>query len=267
MKTSITISPRALGGFFSNCSKILQRVIAYFNRNKAIPDVVDCSRLFKWYKPRGKGHLDILNDYFEKRDELEVEYTKDVHYSIWDQFGEYKNIDYEFITPFMKKYFSPSMEIKNIISDMEVKYKLDYENTCVLLYRGNDKVRETSLCEYDEMVEQANIIKTKNPDIRFLIQSDETEFLDEMKSTFQGSFCFYDEIRHTPRQRNGDDHVMAKVFPDDAYEFAKYYLAITFIMSKCKHVIFNSSGNCSMWVALYRGNVDGVVQYLDGKFV
>jgi hypothetical protein len=47
--------------------------------------------------------------------------------------------------------------------------------------------------------------------------------------------------------------------------FSKYYLAITIIMSKCKYVICGS-GNCSIWIMLYRGNNKNVCQYLDGTW-
>ena len=45
--------------------------------------------------------------------------------------------------PLINKYFSPSDEINEIITTMKKKYSLDYENICVLFYRGNDKNRET----------------------------------------------------------------------------------------------------------------------------
>ena len=50
------------------------------------------------------------------------------------------------------------------------------------------------------------------------------------------------------------------------YDFSKYYLAITLIMSKCKYIICGS-GNCSMWIMLYRGNNNNVYQNLNNKWL
>ena len=36
-------------------------------------------------------------------------------------------------------------------------------------------------------------------------------------------------------------------------------------MSKCKYVICGSSGNCSLWIALYRGNADNIFQCMGGN--
>lgn len=52
---------------------------------------------------------------------------------------------------------------------------------------------------------------------------------------------------------------------DKNYEFSKYYLAITIIMSKCKYIICGS-GNCSIWIMFYRENNKNVCQYRKGKW-
>lgn len=85
-----------------------------------------------------------------------------------------------------------------------------------------------------------------------------------MTKTFpSNSFYFKDEIRSMNRQCSTVD----KIFKDKNYEFSKYYLAITIIMSKCKYVVCGSSGNCSIWIAFYRGNANNMYQFLKGEFV
>jgi hypothetical protein len=39
--------------------------------------------------------------------------------------------------------------------------------------------------------------------------------------------------------------------------YSQYYLAITMIMAKCKFVLC-ANGNCSLWIALFRGNSDNI---------
>lgn len=140
---------------------------------------------------------------------------------------------------------------------MELKYNLVYDNICVLFYRGNDKMTETSLSSYEDYVVYANTVMKNNSNIIFLIQSDETEFIEYMSRQFPNSFHFKDEIRHV----NKCNSTVDKLLKDKNYEFSKYYLAITIIMSKCKYIICGS-GNCSMWIMLYRGNNNNTYQYL-----
>ena len=37
-------------GFFSCCSVKLREIVDFINSNKRIPDIVDSSEQFKWYK-------------------------------------------------------------------------------------------------------------------------------------------------------------------------------------------------------------------------
>jgi hypothetical protein len=244
-------------GFFSCCSVKLTDIVNYINSNSKIPDAVCSSLQFEWYK---KDFSDVTYEYFEHYDEVT---DVSINYHYHNQFIDYSTLDYNNIVPVVKKYFSPSKQISNIIEGIENKYCLKYDNICVLFYRGNDKVTETSLCSYDDYMSYANSILENNPNILFLIQSDETEFIDYMSAKFpNNSFYFKDEIRHI----NKSETTVDKVFKEMNHEFSKYYLAITIIMSRCKYIVFGS-GNCSIWILLYRGNNNNVYQNLDGKWL
>jgi len=73
---------------------------------------------------------------------------------------------------------------------------------------------------------------------------------------------FRDLIRHIHKC----DNKFEKVLPHLNYEFSKYFLAIVIIISKCKHVVCGS-GNISMWIAFFRGNVENFHQYFNGGWV
>lgn len=253
-------------GFFSCCSVILHHTIEFFNKYKKIPDVLDTTNTFFWYKPMGCNH-DIRYEYFENEENEEnkenIDYKNPVDYKEYYQFSNYKHLDYVNILPFINKYFTPSKQIKEIIQTMETKYNIDYNNLCVLFYRGNDKSTETKLCNYNEYIEKANAIKITNPQIQFLIQSDETEFIETMLQIFPDSIYFKDEIRHIHKT---DSTTVDKVFRDSNHIFSKYYLAITIIMSKC-HMIVCGSGNCSIWIMLFRGNANNVHQIMDDSWL
>jgi hypothetical protein len=259
---TLTITHNA--GFFSCCSVKLDNIIKYFNTNKKLPKIVDSSKQFNWYK-LNENDDDITFKYFDNYDNYNnIEFTKNINYYQYYQFADYSQLNYNDICPFVQKYFSPSLEVKNIITLLEKKYNLDYNNICVLFYRGNDKVTETKLCGYNEYIILAKKILQQNPNIVFFIQSDETEFIEMMLSKFpNNSFYMKDEVRHMKKCVNTVDIV----FKNNNIEmFSKAYLAITIIMSKCKYIICGS-GNCSIWIMLYRGNVNNVYQHLQNQWI
>ncbi len=254
-------------GFFSCCSVRLCAILSYFNENKQLPQFVDSSESFGWYKHEEKNNSDITYDYFENNTTDEISFFKNIDHHHWnDQFSNYKKLDYEALHPFIKKYFTPTPEILTIVEFLEDKYNvIDYKNVCALFYRGNDKITETQLCGYGEILEKARTIQTKNPDIIFLIQSDETEFIELMTQEFSNSFYFKDEIRHIRKNDSAQVDVMNLSDKDRNYYFSKYYLAITIVMSKCNTIVCGS-GNCSIWIMFYRNNANNVYQYLNGEW-
>ena len=251
-------------GFFSCCSVKLECIVNYINDNNfKFPDLVDSSRQFSWYKENEEE--DITYNYFEHYDNINgITNKKNLipnNISAY-QYYIYQLLDFDSINPIITKYFSPSNIILNIIQDMEKKYNIDYNNICVLFYRGNDKNRETYICNYNEYLDYANKILEINPNILFLIQSDETEFINFISERFpNNSFYFNDEIRHVPKCNSTVDIIMK----DKNSVFSKYYLTITIIMSKCKYIICGS-GNCSFWIILYRGNNKNIIQNLNNKW-
>jgi hypothetical protein len=255
---SIIITHNA--GFFSCCSVKLSNIINFFNNNKKLPEHVDSSAQFNWYK--SNKSRDVTYDYFDSIN-TSIIHKIDIDYHNEHQFIDYSKLQYKNICPFIKKYFSPSLEIKNIIIDIEKKYDLNYENICVLFYRGNDKNTETKICGYSEYIIYAKKILNNNPNILFLIQSDETEFIEEMTLRFpQNSFYLKDEIRHM-KKCNGTVDILIR---NEIEKYSKLYLAITIIMSKCNYIICGS-GNCSIWIMLYRENFNNVYQNLNDQWI
>ena len=257
---SLKISHNA--GFFSCCSVKLNKITDYINEKKQLPEHVDSSEQFELYKINKTD--DITFDYFEHYNNKDIEYPiqdKPIDYWYGHQFIDYNKLEYTSLCPLVNKYFSPSTNIKNKIEEIKQKYNLDYNNICVLFYRGNDKATEIKLCGYDEYINNAKLIIKRNPEIQFLIQSDETQFIETMLQEFPtNSFYFKDETRNMKKysdQHGSVDYMMAT----QNNLFSKYFLAITIIMSQCKYVVC-ISGNCSLWIILYRGNCKGVYQYL-----
>ncbi len=245
------------GGFFSCCSVRLYYLILFFNKYKQLPKTFDSKGFYTWYKQNTTE--DITFEYFENYENINemITYTRDINYHECYQYKKYTTLDLKVLLPLIHKYFTPTDEIMNIKNTIECKYSLDYDNICVLFYRGNDKITEISLPSFDEYILYADEILKKQPNIKFLIQSDETNFINVMRLQYPTNhIVFNDEIRHIPRRNTTVDKI---IFKEHNYTYSKKYLAITLIMSKCKYIICNS-GNCAIWTVFYRQNTDNVIQ-------
>jgi len=248
-------------GFFSCCTIRLHRIIEFFNTYKKCPEIVDSSEQFEWYK--SGQNCDITFDFFKNYcDFKNIEYTKyinNMYEPEENQYFDYKKLNYEELSRFVKKYFTPTDKIVSIVQEIEVKYNINYEKLCVVFHRGNLKSREVNVPTYDDYFYKINQILNENPDITFLFQSDEYEFLGTMSQKYPNSIILSSHIRCIKSNNVTDIDIIDR---RNNYEFSQKYLAITIVMSKCKYVICGS-GNCSLWIALYRGNAVGFYQHLN----
>jgi hypothetical protein len=257
--SEMTVRTLHNAGFFSCCSVLLHLIVHYINTYKRLPRFLDTQHTFHWYKPTGQETTDIYPVYFkgvpESTDES-IQYTQDINYTENDQFKPFENVEFEKLFPLIKRFFTPSDEIEGIVENIKQKYNIDYDNTCALFLRGNDKSTECSIPDYGFYREHAHTIMGEHSNIRFMIQSDETEFIATMTNEFANSFYCRDEIRHICKANTTVD----VVFKDTNHEYSKKFLAIMCIMSRCKYVVCNY-GNCSIWIALFRNHINNIIEY------
>ena len=138
-------------GFFSCCSVKLNKIINFINSNKRLPDSVDSSTQFIWYKNDKNKNKDITFDYFQNYINIpNVNIIHPIKYHHTHQFKNYANLDYKCITPLIKKYFSPSAKINEIVNNIEKKYNIVCANTLAVYYRGTDKFKETQIASFND---------------------------------------------------------------------------------------------------------------------
>ena len=177
---------------------------------------------------------------------------KKSNFSHWIQFYPYTQELIDTTKDFFKLAFSPSDNILRIVKEIENKYSIDYEKTCVLFLRRGDKGRETAVPEYEDYVKKIKYDLefgdlSKVQDLRFLIQSDETEFYPEMKKILPNCFELSDYIRTVPAHKKGQPDLGGS----GNFEFSQKFLSIMNIMAKSKF-IYTNTGNCSLWTYLHR---------------
>jgi len=258
----LKISHRA--GFFSCCSVRISNIIQYFNNKKILPEIIDCSELFILYKDTKN---DITFDFFERYENINtiIDYKKNILITQSNfQFNNYKNVDYQSILPFVKKYFEPSKDIINISNNLLSEYKIDTSNCIGLYYRGTDKHIETKLGSFNLYYDKLNEIinKEENKNVQILLQTDSAQFLDYMKERKINNIIIIH--KNTVSYTNKGIHY--ENTKEKNYQDIKYLFATFLIISKCKYLIC-SSGNCSIWMMYYRENANNIYQFLDNEWM
>lgn len=244
-------------GFFSCCSVRLHEIINWFNTHCKLPDIVDSTQQFKWYKSiPADGRNDISCRFFKSNRNI-IPYNGSINYCENDQYSRYETLDFYGLTPFIKKYFDPSREVCENILNLENKYNINYDSTVAVFYRGNDKVIETVIAGYDIFFNKCQEILKQNPNVTFFVQTDEKEFLDKFMEIFPNSF----HLEELPKINKDINMVMHKVVNiEDRPRFGINFLSATLMVSKCRYIVTHT-GNCGIWSVLFRGNATNVYQY------
>jgi len=245
-------------GFFSCCSVKLSNIVNFINVKKKIPNIVDSSEQFKLYKKDSDMKRDITFDYFEHYNNININIPLSINYYHTHQFINYQNLDFKNIIPLIKKYFSPSVKINEIINNIENKYNIVYNNTLAVYYRGTDKKEETSLASFDDFYKQIIQIININKNIKILIQTDTRQFIDYINNKNMKNIIVIDENKCSYENKGIHHEQSNNINYYDMFNF----LSTMIIISKCKYIIC-STGNCSIWIMFYRENAKNIIQFLN----
>jgi len=258
--SSVTIESN-YSGFFSNCNMILTRIITFFNNNKKLPDQVITRDAFTIYKTNEDEN--IYNLVFSNNSRFFVEpYKKEIKFNdegFENQFSDYKLIKLKDINPFFEKYFHLNEIIIRNVNLLLNKYNINIEDDiCGIFYRGNDKIKETQKPPYNEFISKAKELREKNNNIKFIIQTDELEFLNTFMKEFPNSIFFNElSVINSSNETN-----VSRILNDNTkINHVINFVSIIYIFSKLKYLI-TTSGNCELFIILYRDNTNNLFQYL-----
>jgi hypothetical protein len=235
------------GGVFSCYTIRLEAILDYYRTYNRLPSVIDSSQQFTAYKD--DLNEDISNKFFEESKNFQLTCNEAIYLTnqkAEQQFSDYSKLNFLEIKPFVEKYFMPAENIRERIKHFEGKMAWDYESICGIRYRGTDKNLETNQPPYAEMILKAVKLKRKFPHIKFLLQTDEKDFLDYAMRELEGE-CYF--------------HIIT---PGGKLENISDYVAAIFIFSRCKYLI-TTSGNGELWIRILRGNNRGSIQWLSPK--
>ena len=264
-------SPNA--GFFSHCTVRLAKIMGYYNEQGALPEHVDSSG--NWIKYKDNLNDDLSGIFFTTTNDgiyipVPVVYNSlgkgktplECHCSDLDQFTDFNNMNYEHVTPFIRKYFTPAFSVTEYTEYLVASNCLDTSNTIAVCYRGTDKAIETELPSYEQMLEETRKVMSETGINTVILQSDEDDIYDH----FESNGVKVVKFDHVARVWKGSPaSVPDLITPGNRTSQAIKFLAVMQVLSRCNKIVTNT-GNVGLWLCLFRGDCEGVSQYCKGTW-
>ena len=241
-------------GFFSNLTIRLEAIIEYYRLTGTIPDSIDGTAQFELYSPG----IDLVHRLFESRKRIAFVHPSKCPTLNNDeteaQYSDYGSLQFSNILPFVRHYFTPSIEVINVAQRLYegLTSSADINKFIGVIYRGTDKSVETvqpnisSFCEETFQLTRTQSLK------KIFLETDE----DFVIQTFQERFGPAN-VLYVPRSRLRDK--TNRYSPD-----IEVYLATIFLISRLPAII-STSGNGELWTRLFRESASRTTQFLEHK--
>lgn len=244
-------------GFFSTFTLMLTSIMVIYKKFKVLPENIDGKYLLR--KLKKDKHVDMYSHFFHINkkitidfdDEIPVPFSPDDHHSLYSE----KYIKY--YKPFFDKYFNLNKCISEKIKEIKIKYKFDSDNSISVIFRDSDKWTDFGGFNYisaGAYVRKCSEIKSKEPNLSVLIQSENLGVVKSFKEFFNSIFFVETELGNS-----------SEIYPpipiDDEKKilWSEYYVASLWIHSKSKYVI-TYTGNSAFFIYLCRGTTKNLIQ-------
>jgi hypothetical protein len=252
-------------GFFSNCTVTLWHMVDLYRRFQIDPRRIDFSSSFGSYRTEAErqAKTDLYPLFFALGDSSVMPHEKRApnvkHH------GLYRFVDYRSTSAWVDRYFNPSVRALALQDRLIQQYAIDVHKTIAVAYRGTDKGSEVKLADPEKYLQQARTLLVRNPGFRVWIQTDEQQVRDLFTASF-GERCFY--IKELPPSVHG---IAADELPEGALHASDDHLgvllvAIFHLLSGSAYVV-NHTGNMALWICLFRGSANGVIQFDEGGHI
>ena len=240
-----TIMPEGGTGLTSALSVRLHFVAAYHREHGRLPDAVDSRKQFWLY--RDYPEQDVSKRLFAPVQQVEVPRTDYDHgwcFSWCDLIG------LEGLARMAQAVCAPTPEVL----ELSQRFTDFVENRTAVVYRGNDKVKDSPLVDYDAMIEMAKDTGSG----RFIVQTDEEDFYEYFANRFPNTVRF---LNFTMIRRNPDAYILPEI--GHRAQFAFDFFAAIIALARAPQLLI-VTGNIGMWCALYRGTTSNLWQ-ADGR--
>ena len=240
-------------GFYSNQTQAFLSTLILLSHG-ILPDKIDYSMGFKRFK--SDPERDIFPDFYRINPDQEVT-PKNIILPDENR-KQFEIYDFEYYNQVVKRFFNPSGVVTDRWQMLTEKYDIDPEKTVSVLYRGTDKGTEVRLASPEDYLDVVKQILDQTPANRVLVQTDQTQVLDYFKSELGDMVVSFSETPST----SGKDAMNTVMENEgkDTMDWMQWFDAALRCVAECAYVV-NHTGNCGLWMNLYRGNVDNVFQF------
>jgi len=240
-------------GFYSNQTQAFLSTLILLSHG-ILPDKIDYSMGFKRFK--SDPERDIFPDFYRINPDQEVT-PKNIILPDENR-KQFEIYDFEYYNQVVKRFFNPSGVVTDRWQMLTEKYDIDPEKTVSVLYRGTDKCTEVRLASPEAYLDAVKQILDQTPANRVLVQTDQTQVLDYFKSELGNMVVSFSETPST----SGNNSMIDTMEKDkrDMTDWMQWFDAALRCVAECAYVV-NHTGNCGLWMNLYRGNVNNVFQF------
>jgi len=240
-------------GFYSNQTQAFLSTLILLSHG-ILPDKIDYSMGFKRFK--SDPERDIFPDFYRINPDQEVT-PKNIILPDENR-KQFEIYDFEYYNQVVKRFFNPSGVVTDKWQMLTEKYDIDPEKTVSVLYRGTDKGTEVRLASPEDYLDVVKQILDQTPANRVLVQTDQTQVLDYFKSELGNMVVSFSETPST----SGNNSMIDTMEKDkrDMTDWMQWFDAALRCVAECAYVV-NHTGNCGLWMNLYRGNVNNVFQF------
>lgn len=241
-------------GFYSNQTQAFLSTLILLSHG-IIPDKISYSMGFKRFK--SDPERDIFPDFYQIDTSVPVHLLKTVTLPDENR-KQFELYDFEYYNQVIRRFFNPSdlvLERKKFLLN---KYNINPEETISVLYRGTDKYTEVRLGPPQAFLNATYQILNQTGAKKVLVQTDQTQVLEFFKQELGDIVVNFEETPST----SGKDAMNTVMENEgkDTMDWMQWFDSALRCVSDCAYVV-NHTGNCGLWMNLYRGNVTNVFQF------
>lgn len=241
-------------GFYSNQTQAFLSTLILLSHG-IVPDKISYAMGFKRFK--SDPNRDIFPDFYQINPSIPVQLLKTVTLPDENR-KQFDLYDFEYYNQVISRFFNPSEIIDNRMNILLDKYKINPSETIAVLYRGTDKYTEVRLGSPQAYLQVVQQILQQTNAKKVLVQTDQTQVLNFFKQELGDLVVYFEETPSTTG-KDAMNTVMEKE-GNDTMDWMQWFDAALRCVSKCAYVV-NHTGNCGLWMNLYRGNINNVFQF------
>jgi len=241
-------------GFYSNQTQAFLSTLILLSHG-IVPDKISYAMGFKRFK--ADPERDIFPDFYKINPSVPVQLLKTVTLPDENK-KQFDLYDFEYYNPVVQRFFGPSDVVSERKNQLLNKYRINPSETISVLYRGTDKYTEVRLGSPQAYLQAVQQVLQQTNAKRVLVQTDQTQVLNFFKQEL-GDMVVHFEETPTTSGKEAMNTVMENE-GNDTMDWMQWFDAALRVVSECAFVV-NHTGNCGLWMNLYRGNTTNVFQF------